>query len=59
MPIIRKLVTVGSSRGVTLPKSWLENVERSCGPITALAMEVDGKITLEPLVTKKREKNMK
>jgi antitoxin component of MazEF toxin-antitoxin module len=54
MPIIRKIVTVGSSRGVTLPKSWLDNVERSCGPITTVAMEINGKIVLEPILRKKR-----
>jgi hypothetical protein len=31
MPIIRKLTTVGDSRGVTLPKSWIEYYEKQFG----------------------------
>jgi antitoxin component of MazEF toxin-antitoxin module len=57
MPIVRKVVTVGASRGVTLPKSWIENIERESGrPMTEIAMEIDRKITIEPILKKERKK---
>jgi len=31
MPIIRKLLNVGDSRAVTLPKSWLQYLEEKMG----------------------------
>jgi hypothetical protein len=43
MPIIRKLTTVGDSRGVTLPKSWIEYYEKQFGrKITEVFMETNG-----------------
>lgn len=53
MPIIRKLTCVGESRGITLPKSWLENAEQERGKrIVAIALEVNGCITLNPIFEK-------
>jgi hypothetical protein len=50
MPIIRKLIQVGASKAVSLPKSWIELAERKSGrKITALALEVNGSITLQPI----------
>jgi antitoxin component of MazEF toxin-antitoxin module len=53
MPIIRKLTTVGDSRGITLPKSWIENAEQEAGKkIIAIALEVDRVITISPVFEK-------
>lgn len=53
-PIIRKIIDVGkTSKGVTLPKSWLENFERETGKkITEVAMEVNGSLTIQPILPK-------
>jgi antitoxin component of MazEF toxin-antitoxin module len=52
MPIIRKVIKAGpNSFAVTLPKTWLELLERQTGEkITEVTLEVDGKITIEPLL---------
>ena len=43
----------GDSKGITLPKSWLENAEQEEGKkIVAVAMEVNGCITLNPVFEK-------
>ena len=53
MPIIRKLTTVGDARGLTLPKSWIENAESEKGKkMVALALEIDGSITIQPIFEK-------
>jgi hypothetical protein len=53
-PIIRKIIDVGkTSKGITLPKSWLENFERETGKqITEVAMEVNGGLTIQPILPK-------
>jgi len=57
MPIIRKVTTVGAARGITLPKSWLEWIERETGQeITEVALEVDKVITITPILQKKQAK---
>jgi antitoxin component of MazEF toxin-antitoxin module len=56
MPIIRKLIKVGDSKAVTIPSSWLEEIERRLGiPITEVKMELNGEITIyvEERVTEK------
>jgi antitoxin component of MazEF toxin-antitoxin module len=57
MQIIRKLIQVGASKAVSLPKSWIESAERNAGgKITALALEVNDTIILQPIFeTKKKE----
>jgi len=56
LPIIRKLTCVGDSKGVTLPKSWIENAEQEAGKrIVAIALEVDRVITISPVFEKKLE----
>ncbi len=57
MPIIRKMVQVGASKGVTLPKSWIEDAENTHGQkIEAIAMEINGLITLSPVFDPKTKK---
>jgi antitoxin component of MazEF toxin-antitoxin module len=56
MPIVRKLMNVGNSKSITLPKSWIENAEQQAGKkIIAIALEVNGKITLQPVFSKESE----
>ena len=53
MPIQRKILNVGDSQAVTLPKSWLRSAEEIEGKkIIAISMEVDGSITLNPVFEK-------
>jgi antitoxin component of MazEF toxin-antitoxin module len=51
-PIIRKVIKAGpNSFAVTLPKTWLDFFERQTGvKVTEVALEVDGKITIEPIL---------
>jgi antitoxin component of MazEF toxin-antitoxin module len=54
MPILRKLTTVGDSRGLTLPKSWIDYLERKnqCR-ITEVELEVNGAIIVRAVLPKK------
>ena len=58
MPIVRKVIDVGkTSRGVILPKSWLEFFERETGKeIQYVAMEVDKTLTIMPYVPSEKDK---
>ena len=54
MSIERKLVTVGDSRGVSLPKLWLQIQEQTVGKkIVAVSMIIGDSITLRPIFDKK------
>ena len=58
MPIIRKVIAFGDSKAVTLPKSWLREIEQRTGQvITELALEVNGAITVRPVFDMEKEKN--
>lgn len=53
MPLIRKVIQVGTSKAVSLPKSWLELIERKTGKtIKEVAVEVDGVLTIQPILPK-------
>jgi antitoxin component of MazEF toxin-antitoxin module len=53
MPIIRSILKLGHSKAVTIPKSWITSAEDQTGrKIVALAMEVNGTITLQPIFEK-------
>jgi antitoxin component of MazEF toxin-antitoxin module len=54
MPLIKKLIPVGKiSRGVILPKSWLEYAEQKEGKrISAVEVEVNGHLVLSPVFEK-------
>ena len=50
LPLVRALNKVGEKRTVVIPKSWLEYAEKQKHKkIIAVAMEVNGKITIEPI----------
>lgn len=56
MPIIRKVIGVGRSRAVTIPKTWLDYYERESGEIiTEVAIEVNRVLTIKPILSKKEE----
>jgi antitoxin component of MazEF toxin-antitoxin module len=60
MPIIRRIIDIGNSKAITIPKSWITNAEDEAGKkVVALALEVDGSITLQPVFEKQTnfEKN--
>jgi antitoxin component of MazEF toxin-antitoxin module len=49
MPLIRKITPSGDSRGITLPKSWLEDHERRAGhKIESVAVEVNDDLIVRP-----------
>jgi len=52
-PIIRKIIRVGASKAVSIPKSWLEYWERESGQkIIEVAVEVDRVLTISPILPK-------
>jgi hypothetical protein len=56
LPIVRKLLQVGDSKGITLPKSWIEFFEKETGQrIIEVAIEVDRVLTISPIMSKKSE----
>jgi antitoxin component of MazEF toxin-antitoxin module len=51
MPLIRKVVRIGNSKAVFLPKTWLEYYESMLGrEVKLVVMEVDEKIEIKPYV---------
>jgi len=60
MPIIRKIIQVGTSKAVSLPKSWLDWLERETGEvIREVAVEVDRVLTIEPVLPKEKTSQIK
>jgi len=58
LPIIRKIIDFGkTSKGVILPKSWLEYYEKETGKqIDSVAMEVNRVLTIRPIFPKETPK---
>ncbi len=47
---------MGAARGISLPKSWIQNAEEEAGrKIVAIAMEVNGAITITPIFEKQKK----
>ena len=58
MPIIKKVTTVGAGRGICLPKSWLDWVERQTGhPLREVLLEIDNTLTIIPFIDGKQVKS--
>jgi len=57
MPIIRKVVDFGkTSRGVILPKTWLEYYEKESGrEIREVAIEVNKELKILPYIRRKEK----
>ena len=53
MPIIRKIVPIGGSHGITLPSSWLDWIERETGKRPKeVAIEANGILKVSPVLEK-------
>jgi len=50
MPIRRKICKFGESFAVFLSKSWVGLLEEKHGKIEAVSMEVNGKLTIRPIL---------
>ncbi|MGE5555934.1 MAG: hypothetical protein ACM3UY_06715 [Methanocella sp.] len=51
MPLLKKVINHGGSRGITLPASWLDLIEKENGkPVKEVLMEVDGAIIIRPII---------
>jgi len=51
MPLIKRLISVGDSRAVTIPKSYLQFHEKKNGKkISKVGMEINGKIVIWPIL---------
>ena len=60
MPIIRKIFRISTSRAITLPKSWMDYLERECGrEIREVAIEVNRKLVIEAITDGKTVFNRK
>jgi len=47
MPLLRRLIKIGSSRAVTIPPDWLKYYEEKTGkPIETILMELNNVITI-------------
>jgi len=57
MPIIRKVIAIGGSHGITIPKDWLEWIERQTGTkVTEVTIEVNGILKIAPVIEKEAQK---
>ena len=50
MPLLRKIIAIGSfSKGITLPKDWIENAEKRAGKkMVFVELTVNTSITIKP-----------
>lgn len=54
MPIIRKVVEIGNSKAIFIPKSWFDFYEEETGEkMERVAIEVNRVLTITPLHKKK------
>ena len=57
MPIIRKIIQVGTSKAVTIPKGWLEYLRKETGcDVTEVAIEVDRVLKIMPILPENEKK---
>ena len=49
-PLKRRVCRVGNGLAVFLPKTWIELLEEKYGKIDAVSMEVNGKLTIRPII---------
>ena len=51
LPLIRKIITLGkNSYGITLPKTWIRFLEEKHRKIESVSMEVNWKLTIQPIL---------
>jgi antitoxin component of MazEF toxin-antitoxin module len=54
MNVIRKIVKIGDSKGITIPKSWLDFFKREHGEeIREVTIEVNELLIISPILPKK------
>jgi antitoxin component of MazEF toxin-antitoxin module len=54
MPLIRKVIEVGNSKAICIPKSWFEFYENETGQkVSEVAIEVDRELKIWPYMPKK------
>jgi len=57
LPIIRKVIDVGRSKAVTIPKSWLQYYEKEKGEtIKQVTIEVNEVLRIAPFLPKETKK---
>jgi antitoxin component of MazEF toxin-antitoxin module len=62
MALIKKIIKIGNSKGITLPSAWLEFIDREAGfTVKELAIEVNGclRVTSIPNKTEKHNREMR
>lgn len=53
MRIVKKILPVGGSKGIIIPKIWLDSIEAQTGnPVTKVILEINGSITIKPFSLK-------
>lgn len=56
MPIIRKVIELGHSKAITIPKSWFEYLRRQTGiDITEVSIEVNKILKISPILQRKEK----
>jgi antitoxin component of MazEF toxin-antitoxin module len=57
MPIIRKVIEIGNSKAICIPKSWFTYYENETGqPIENVAIEVNRVLKITPMIFKEPQK---
>jgi antitoxin component of MazEF toxin-antitoxin module len=60
VPIIRKVIEVGNSKAVCIPKSWFEYYEKKTGQkVNEVSMEVNHELKIQPYLPRKEEEKSK
>ena len=55
-PIIRKLIRLGGSRVVAVPRSWVRHIENKTGQaVEEVEMEVDSTLTISPVIKRAKQ----
>ena len=50
MPELRKVIAVGTSKGITLPSWWVKQTEKTLGhKLKAVIIEANGVLTVTPV----------
>ena len=55
MPLKRKLVKIGHGTAIFIPHTWLKLIEEEHGPIEHVTIEVNGTLTIKPIIKEKEQ----
>ena len=54
-PLVKKIIEIGkSSKGIVIPKSWLDLIESQHGRVEAVSMEINENLTIRPILKEGR-----